>query len=200
MPCAFFLFSSFCFVLALPNSEIFAFSFHFISTLHFPSYDNDAIYSPMFALHRLCTTLHSLCTVRSLSHIEHCANNKYVLNDKKKIIPWYCIYTEEWEIDRFAVYKRVTHALALFSPPHQKQPNCAKNHNISGHCGSSRVSHSKPNRHYSHFWLILHLHLTLFLCWYAAHCSHPFCSKCTLTDSAFGSSHEIFCSIPFLSN
>lgn len=88
---------------SLPNSD-FSFSFHFISTLHFPSYDNDAIYfdvcaSSPFSL-SVSVSIHRLhCTLPQST--DHCVNNKYVLNDKwiserkkKPIIPWLCIYAE----------------------------------------------------------------------------------------------------------
>lgn len=80
---------------------------------------------------------------------------------------------------------------------HQKQQNCAKNHNISGHCGSSIASQSARPL----VWLSV----------YALLCTHNMCSLAliygwkpttttTIDDPGFRIIARDFCSIPFLSN
>lgn len=78
-----------------------------------------------------------------------------------------------------------------------KQQNCAKNHNISGHCGSSIASQSARPL----VWLSV----------YALLCTHNMCSLAliygwkpttttTIDDPGFRIIARDFCSIPFLSN
>lgn len=77
-----------------------------------------------------------------------------------------------------------------------KQQNCAKNHNISGHCGSSIASQSARPL----VWLSV----------YALLCTHNMCSPAlihgwkptttTIDDPGFRIIARDFCSMPFLSN